>query len=94
MPASIRGNQLVRLWWAPGIGRVLIDRSDVPQDGIYYLPLCLNGVLAHKERFLTLHGSYKEPLVWWHLVGNLVDCDKLNFFASQGLTWNFSPGTK
>src|SRR5947209_5189117 len=93
MPASIRCNHLVCLWWTPGIGCVLKDRSDVSQDGIYYLPFCLDGVLAYKERFLTFHGRCEEPLIWRHLVGCLVDCDKLNIFTPHGLSWNFGLGT-
>src|SRR6266487_5078442 len=82
-------NELVGLGWPPGLLVVLVDRRDVAKNRIDDSPLCLDGVLAHEERPITLHRARQKAIVWCQLVGGMVDHDKLGLFAAHDLARNF-----
>src|SRR5579859_8114306 len=90
-PSAILIDELVCLLRSPTLRRVLVHRGDVTENGVYYLPLRFDGVFAHEEGFVTLHGIAEESFVRGHLVGRLVNGDKLNLFTAHSLTWNLGP---
>src|SRR5579859_4179193 len=90
-PSAILIDESVCLLRSPTLRCVLVYGGCVAENGVYYLPLRFNGVFAHEEGFVTLHGIAEESFVRSHLVGCLVNGDKLNIFTVHRLTRNFSP---
>src|SRR5438067_340784 len=86
-------NDLVSLWWTPGILRIFRDRSHVVQNRIYYSPSGLYGVFSHEECFFAPHGIRQESLIWRHLIGGLMHRVKLDLFSLHGFSWNLGPST-